>query len=95
MMLKDVILQGGYVKCPICGNTFKWSYKLELLHSPEMERMNKAPTAIYSTPHKYISHIATADGNVRFFIGCEKCGVSIETEAMELINKENYEQNKE
>lgn len=93
-MLEDVILQGGAVRCPICGNAFKWSYKLELIHSPELSSMNKAPTAIHSTPHRYISHIATVDNKVRFAISCIRCGVTIETGTMELINKENYEQNR-
>ena len=93
-MLKEVILQGGYAKCPICGYDFKWSYKLELISSPKLEDANKAPTVKYSTPHKYITHTVTVDGNVRFFIGCEKCGVNIETNTMELINQDNYNSNK-
>lgn len=28
LTMTETIMQGGYVKCPICGNAFKWSYKL-------------------------------------------------------------------
>lgn len=88
-MIKTVILQGGNIKCPICANKFKWSYKLELVSTPELEGMNKIATAISSTPHEYIRHIVTTQGNVRFSIGCIKCGVNIETDSMELIKEEN------
>ena len=94
LTMTETIMQGGYVRCPICGNAFKWSYKLGLISSANWEIMNKAPTVIESTPHRYITHVATADGKVRFLVGCDKCGVSIETHAMELTNKDNYNSNK-
>lgn len=90
-MIKDVILQGGQIKCPICGNQFNWSYKMELINIPELERKNKIVTTTSSFPHKCIAYIATLDGNIRFVITCERCRTNIETESMELINKENYE----
>lgn len=93
-MLKDIILQGGHIQCPICGNTFDWSYKLQLLMNSELESMNKAPTAIERHPHEYISHISTSDGNVRFIVGCQKCGYSIETETMKLMDEANYKKYK-
>lgn len=93
-MTKNIILQGGSIKCPICGNAFKWSYKLELIRTSDLDAMNKRATIISCTPHNYITHIVTADENVRFSIGCERCAANIETEPMELINSENFEKNK-
>lgn len=93
-MIKEVILQGGNIKCPICGNKFKWSYKLELISTPELESMNKIASSVSSTPHQYIRRIATEQNTIRFSIGCMKCGTEIETNTMELIDKENYEENK-
>lgn len=93
-MLKDVILQGGCIQCPICSNTFKWSFKLELISTDETESLNKASTAIDCSPHSYITPIATVDKKVRFLIACEKCDVNIETDPMELISQDNYNRNK-
>ena len=93
-MIKEVILQGGYVRCPICDNAFKWSYELKLITNSDFKKSNITSPATTSTPHNYITHTATIDGKVRFFIGCEKCGVTIETDAMELMNLDNYNLNK-
>ena len=94
MMLEKKIAQGGVIQCPICGNRFKWTYKLELLHNPELERRNRVSTVFESTPHKYMTHIVTADNNVKFVIGCQRCGTNIETSCMKLMDEENYENNK-
>ena len=92
--MKVVILQGGKISCPICGNNFSWSFKLTKLSDIWLDYSKKTPTEIISTPHKYISYVLTSDNNVRFTIGCQQCGTSIETDKMALINKENYEHNK-
>lgn len=94
-MEKEVILQGGKIKCPICGDVFKWSYKLELVLTPELEIMDKIATRVSRTPHEYISHIATEQNTIYFSIACMRCGTKIETDTMELINKENYKENKQ
>ena len=93
-IFQDRILQGGHIRCPICGNSFNWSYRLQIYTGSRTEYVDKTITSVNSTPHRYISHITTADGRVRFMVGCESCGYSIETETMELMNEANYKKYK-
>ncbi len=94
-MVKNVILQGGTARCPICGNVTQWSCKLDTITSPEFTALNKMPTAFDATPsYRHVSYIMTADGQVHFVIGCDRCGAPIETEVMPLIDENNYRQNK-
>ena len=82
-MITNVIQQSGHLQCPICKNAFDWSYRLNLMTSPEMDAINKALT---ETDPGHISHIATAQGKVWFIVPCQKCGCLIETDEMELVN---------
>ena len=92
---ENVILQGGSFKCPICRNTIKWSYKLDLITGLQLDPLFKTPSQIKASPFNCINHIVTSNGSVRFNIYCANCGYVIETEPMKLVNKENYENNKE
>ena len=94
-MLANKIRQGGIILCPICGNKFKWSYKLDVVHVPGVETRNQVVTACESTPHKYMTHVLSVDKKVEFIIGCEKCCANIETEYMKMVDEENYKKNKQ
>ena len=94
-MLENKVCQGGIILCPICGNKFKWSYKLDILHVPAIEARNKVVTSCESTPHKYMTHVLSLDKKIKFIIGCEKCGTNIETEYMEMVDEENFKKNKQ
>ena len=89
-MLRTLIEQGGHIICPVCNNSFNWSYKFEQICPENSCNLNGIPTSTESTPHRYISHIATFDGKVRFVIPCKNCHSNVETDTMELINRENY-----
>ena len=93
-LLRTLIEQGGHIICPVCNNSFNWSYKFEQICPENFCNPNGIPTSTESTPHKHISHIATANGKIRFIITCKNCCSNIETDAMELINKNNYRSNK-
>ncbi len=91
---KDIVLQGGSIVCPICQNKFNWSYKLTYITDVHLGSKDTIATSIESTPHRYISHVSNSNGSIRFIIGCERCGYNIETDYMELINKDNFEANR-
>lgn len=94
-MLENKICQGGIILCPVCGNKFKWSYKLDVIHASITETRNKVATAYESTPHKYMAHVLSVDKKVKFLIGCEKCCSTIETEYMKMVDEENFEKYKQ
>ena len=79
------INQFGTIRCPICGNTIEWSYKLESWIPNGTDRL---ATAVESVPDT-ITHFATEEGAVCFRIGCKNCGSAIETNAMPLVAHDN------
>ena len=90
MAAEERIMQGGHIVCPICGESFNWSYKLMVDKGSPLEMMNTTPTYIDSTPHKYMAYVITKEKLVRFSIGCKRCTSMLETDPLELINKTNY-----
>ncbi len=90
----DLILQGGCGICPICNSKFKWHYtlvKTERYTPEEGQQTHYTPFCSKNCN----GHIVTANGKVRFIILCSICKSQIETESMELISKDNYENYRE
>ena len=79
--MRVTIDQYGTVKCPVCGETIEWSYKLQCWIPNGIDRL---ATAVESVPDT-ITYFATEEGTVCFRIGCKKCGSAIETNTMPLV----------
>ena len=90
--MEPVILQGGVVKCPVCGTVIKWKCKVTKCYLTEFDRFATCDDCI---PCEHVRYITTSDGKVRFNICCTKCVSVIETENMDLIDKSNYDKNSE
>jgi hypothetical protein len=89
----NVIMQGGCMVCPLCHSQRRWRYKRDLVHYPF-----QSGTVTQDYPYGYNgidSVVVTADNKVRFLMRCHTCNVIMETDSMELINKENYDKYKE
>lgn len=86
----NVIMQGGCMVCPLCHNQKKWRFKRDFVHYPFQNGM-----AVVDDPHGIKDFIISADNKVRFLIFCDTCKVTVETDSMEFVNKENYEKYKE
>ena len=84
----DKICQGGEIKCPICENNFFWSYKM----SADVDLNGNIvllPASIIHTPTQ-ITYVALGEDRVKFLIPCSKCHSTIETSAMNMMDKSEY-----
>lgn len=86
----NVIMQGGCMICPLCHSQKKWKIKRDFAYYP-----HQCGIAVEDEINGIENIFVSADNKVRFIICCDTCKVAMETDSMELINKENYEKYKD
>lgn len=86
----NVIMQGGCMVCPLCHSQRRWKFKRDFVgFSSQGSRISQDDIRSVE------GLIVSADNKIRFSMHCLTCGVVMETDSMELINKENYEKYKD